>query len=137
MPVSRNKRKTRRGRRRKAKQQTRALAREGASTDSVVAVACREAGKPKADPRDYVLVYGTELIDGDGDGRLPLTAAPVVDGVTIDRPVLIHKRRLGEWFGDEAAGLFWKLGKRTKQGTAIRRLIEQANREVKHETPPE
>lgn len=106
MPVSRKRKLSRR----KVKQMESARRRQrqkAAGPLGIVEGLMRHQGI-KGDPRNWVAFDGAKFIDGDGDEAIPLPEPPVPEVAT--KIVLVHKRRLAEWVGDELAGYFWLPG---------------------------
>ncbi len=77
--------------------------------------------KVKGKYKDYVIITGTKIIDWLNVYEMAINIKEDIHSYGMDGIALIHKSRLKNIIGEEAAKKFWNHGIRTNDGIEIRR----------------
>jgi hypothetical protein len=72
--------------------------------------------------KDYVLIIGSRLIDWLDSYEIAIEVEEGTKSFGVDGIALVHKRKLKNLLGEDAASKFWKNGMRTNLGVERRRV---------------
>lgn len=81
-----------------------------------------KARKIKGKYKDYVIIFGSRLIDWLGSYEIRVRDGDEVKKYGVDGMALIHKSKLKSVIGEDEAEKFWKGGVRTNIGVESRRI---------------